>query len=83
MKKIIALLLLAVSSFTTSAQQITGAGATFPFPVYSAWASAYNKETGVRLNYQSIGSGGGVRQILANTVNFGALFSIGFRSFGT
>jgi len=72
MKKIVALLLLAVASFTASAQQITGAGATFPYPVYSAWAAAYNKETGVRLNYQSIGSGGGVRQILANTVNFGA-----------
>lgn len=72
MKKIVALLLLAVSSFTVSAQQITGAGATFPYPVYSKWADAYNKATGVRLNYQSIGSGGGVRQILANTVNFGA-----------
>jgi phosphate transport system substrate-binding protein len=72
MKKIVAVLLLAVASFSVSAQQITGAGATFPYPIYSAWASAYNKETGVRLNYQSIGSGGGVRQILANTVNFGA-----------
>jgi len=72
MKKIVTVLLLAVASFSVSAQQITGAGATFPYPIYSAWASAYNKETGVRLNYQSIGSGGGVRQILANTVNFGA-----------
>ena len=72
MNKIVAYLLLAVASFATSAQQITGAGATFPYPVYSKWADAYNRETGVRLNYQSIGSGGGVRQILANTVNFGA-----------
>ena len=72
MKTIVAVLLLAVASFAASAQQITGAGATFPYPVYSAWAAAYNKETGVRLNYQSIGSGGGVRQIIANTVNFGA-----------
>lgn len=72
MKKIVALLLFAVASFAVSAQQITGAGATFPYPVYSKWADSYNKATGVRLNYQSIGSGGGVRQILANTVNFGA-----------
>lgn len=72
MKKIVTVLLLAVASFTVSAQQITGAGATFPYPVYSKWADSYNKESKVRLNYQSIGSGGGVRQILANTVNFGA-----------
>lgn len=71
MKKIVTVLL-AVASFTVSAQQITGAGATFPYPVYSKWADSYNKESKVRLNYQSIGSGGGVRQILANTVNFGA-----------
>lgn len=51
---------------------ITGAGATFPYPVYSKWADSYNKETGVRLNYQSIGSGGGVKQIKARTVDFGA-----------
>lgn len=72
MKKIVTVLLLAVASFTASSQQITGAGATFPYPVYSKWADSYNKETKIRLNYQSIGSGGGVRQILANTVNFGA-----------
>ncbi len=51
---------------------ITGAGATFPYPVYSKWAFNYNKETGVRLNYQSIGSGGGIKQIKAKTVDFGA-----------
>ena len=51
---------------------ITGAGATFPFPVYAKWAEAYKKETGIGLNYQSIGSGGGIRQIKAKTVDFGA-----------
>lgn len=54
------------------AADITGAGATFPFPVYSKWAEAYKKETGIGLNYQSIGSGGGIRQIRAKTVDFGA-----------
>src|SRR4051812_1245266 len=51
---------------------ITGAGATFPFPLYSKWADAYKKETGNGLNYQSIGSGGGIKQITAKTVTFGA-----------
>ena len=51
---------------------ITGAGATFPYPAYSKWAYNYNQETGVRLNYQSIGSGGGIKQIKAKTVDFGA-----------
>ena len=54
------------------AQDITGAGATFPFPIYAKWAEAYKKETGVGLNYQSIGSSGGIRQIRAKTVTFGA-----------
>ena len=54
------------------AADITGAGATFPFPVYSKWAEAYRKEAGIGLNYQSIGSGGGIRQIKAKTVDFGA-----------
>ncbi|TCR68369.1 phosphate ABC transporter substrate-binding protein PstS [Bosea sp. BK604] len=54
------------------AADITGAGATFPFPIYSKWAEAYKKETNVGLNYQSIGSGGGIRQIKAKTVAFGA-----------
>ena len=46
---------------------INGAGATFPYPVYAQWAYLYNKETGVKLNYQSIGSGGGIKQITAKT----------------
>jgi phosphate transport system substrate-binding protein len=51
---------------------ITGAGATFPYPVYARWAAAYEKATGNRINYQSIGSGGGIKQIKARTVVFGA-----------
>ncbi len=51
---------------------INGAGATFPYPIYAKWAEAYNKATGVKLNYQSIGSGGGIKQIKAKTVDFGA-----------
>ena len=51
---------------------ITGAGATFPYPIYAKWADAYKKQTGVSLNYQSIGSGGGIKQIQAKTVDFGA-----------
>lgn len=58
------------SSFAGS--QITGAGATFPYPIYSKWAHQYHKKTGIKLNYQSIGSGGGVKQIKAKTVDFGA-----------
>ncbi|MDQ7038592.1 MAG: phosphate ABC transporter substrate-binding protein PstS [Aquificota bacterium] len=54
------------------AEVINGAGASFPYPLYSRWAHAYYKETGVRINYQSIGSGGGVRQIKNRTVDFGA-----------
>jgi phosphate transport system substrate-binding protein len=54
------------------AVDITGAGATFPYPVYAKWADAYRKQTGVGLNYQSIGSGGGIKQITAKTVDFGA-----------
>ncbi len=56
----------------TAAVSINGAGATFPYPVYSKWAYTYNRLTGVRLNYQSIGSGGGIKQIEAKTVDFGA-----------
>jgi phosphate transport system substrate-binding protein len=52
--------------------EISGAGATFPYPVYAKWAEAYNKQTGVKMNYQSIGSGGGIKQITAKTVDFGA-----------
>lgn len=51
---------------------ISGAGATFPYPIYAKWADAYKKETGIGLNYQSIGSGGGIKQIKAKTVTFGA-----------
>ncbi len=54
------------------AADITGAGATFPYPIYAKWADAYRKLTGVGLNYQSIGSGGGIKQITARTVDFGA-----------
>lgn len=54
------------------AQQITGAGATFPYPIYSKWSDVYSQKTGVKLNYQSIGSGGGIAQIKAATVVFGA-----------
>lgn len=54
------------------AQDVTGAGATFPAPVYAKWADAYNKATGARINYQSVGSGAGIRQIKAKTVDFGA-----------
>jgi phosphate transport system substrate-binding protein len=57
---------------TTHAADISGAGATFPYPVYSKWADAYKKQTGIGLNYQSIGSGGGIKQIKAKTVTFGA-----------
>ena len=71
MKQLFAILLAAVS-ITVSAQTITGAGATFPYPIYSKWSELYNKETGVALNYQSIGSSGGIRQIDAKTVTFGA-----------
>ncbi len=71
MKKLFAMLL-AAAAFTAQAADITGAGATFPYPVYAKWAEAYKKETGVGLNYQSIGSSGGIRQINARTVAFGA-----------
>ena len=55
-----------------SAQEITGAGASFPAPVYAKWAAEYNKATGVKVNYQSVGSGAGIKQIDAKTVDFGA-----------
>src|SRR6476661_7859369 len=51
---------------------LTGAGATFPAPLYTKWFDSYAKETGVRINYQSIGSGGGIRQFIEGTVDFGA-----------
>ncbi|WP_028007580.1 phosphate ABC transporter substrate-binding protein PstS [Solimonas flava] len=57
---------------TAMAADISGAGATFPYPIYAKWADAYKKETNIGLNYQSIGSGGGIKQIKAKTVTFGA-----------
>ncbi len=78
MKKIIfAAAMIAAGTMSTAplaqaAATINGAGATFPYPVYSQWAHDYNKETGVKLNYQAIGSGGGIKQIKAKTVDFGA-----------
>ena len=64
----------AVSMMSTGAlaQDVTGAGASFPAPLYSKWAADYNKSTGVKINYQSVGSGAGIRQIDAKTVDFGA-----------
>jgi len=67
-----AALALAVMAGAASAMDISGAGATFPYPIYAKWAEAYKKETGNGLNYQSIGSGGGIKQIKARTVTFGA-----------
>jgi phosphate transport system substrate-binding protein len=59
-------------AYAEAVETLNGAGASFPYPVYSAWAFDYNKVTGVQLNYQSIGSGGGIKQISARTVEFGA-----------
>jgi phosphate transport system substrate-binding protein len=71
-KSIITFIMAAFAATITYAADITGAGATFPYPIYAKWAEAYKKETGVGLNYQSIGSSGGIRQINAGTVTFGA-----------
>ena len=60
------------SSAPGMAQSLTGAGATFPNPIYTKWFDAYNKKTGIQINYQSIGSGGGIRQFTEGTVDFGA-----------
>jgi phosphate transport system substrate-binding protein len=68
----LALVLLILAPAAFGAETLNGAGATFPFPVYSAWAFEYSKIAGVRLNYQSIGSGGGIKQIAERTVHFGA-----------
>ena len=62
----------AVTATSALAVDITGAGATFPYPIYAKWADAYKKQTGTGMNYQSIGSGGGIKQITAKTVDFGA-----------
>ncbi len=71
MRKVVIGVLLPTAALL-AAEVINGAGATFPYPLYSKWAYLYQKETGIRLNYQSIGSGGGVRQIRNRTVDFGA-----------
>ncbi len=69
---IAAFAMLAGSSASRAAITITGAGATFPYPVYAKWAEAYKAKSGTSMNYQSIGSGGGIKQITARTVDFGA-----------
>ncbi|MEA3154346.1 MAG: phosphate transport system substrate-binding protein, partial [Betaproteobacteria bacterium] len=71
LKQVIAAAALVVAPLVHAAE-LTGAGASFPAPVYAKWADAYNKATGNRVNYQSIGSSGGIRQIQAKTVDFGA-----------
>jgi phosphate transport system substrate-binding protein len=71
MKQLVAALL-AMLAISAQAAELTGAGATFPFPIYSKWAEAYKAQTGIGLNYQSIGSGGGIKQIKGKTVDFGA-----------
>ncbi len=67
-----ALVAAAAIAHSAFAAEITGAGATFPYPIYAKWADAYKKNTGTGMNYQSIGSGGGIKQIIAKTVDFGA-----------
>ena len=64
--------MLAAAAIPAAAQDLTGAGATFPYPIYSKWFSDYAAKTGVKINYQSIGSGGGIRQLSEQTVDFGA-----------
>ena len=71
-KLIVAVAALLATGVAAQAADITGAGATFPAPIYSKWAEAYKAQTGTGLNYQAIGSGGGIRQITAKTVDFGA-----------
>ena len=72
LKYVAAIALTVTTAGAAFAQEITGAGATFPAPIYAKWAEAYQKATGVKMNYQSIGSSGGIRQITAKTVDFGA-----------
>jgi phosphate transport system substrate-binding protein len=71
-KTLVAAGIVATATLPAAAMDISGAGATFPYPIYAKWADAYKKETGNGLNYQSIGSGGGIKQIEAKTVTFGA-----------
>jgi phosphate transport system substrate-binding protein len=76
MKQLLASLVVGASAFaamsTAIAADMTGAGATFPYPIYAKWAENYKKATGNGLNYQSVGSGAGIKQIKAKTVDFGA-----------
>jgi len=73
MKQFLAAVAVATLAWSSAyAGDISGAGATFPYPIYAKWADAYKQKTGVGLNYQSIGSGGGIKQIKAKTVTFGA-----------
>ena len=70
--RVVAFAVCAAAATYAYAASISGAGATFPYPIYAKWAQMYNKETGFQLNYQSIGSGGGIQQIKNKTVTFGA-----------
>jgi phosphate transport system substrate-binding protein len=70
--RVVALAICGATATVAQAADISGAGATFPYPIYAKWADMYKKETGLGLNYQSIGSGGGIKQIKAKTVTFGA-----------
>src|ERR1700687_3148862 len=72
LRSLVGAAVIAASVSSAWASDISGAGATFPFPIYAKWADAYKKETGSGLNYQSIGSGAGIKQIRARTVTFGA-----------
>src|SRR5947209_12284916 len=69
---IVAATAFAAAASPVLALDITGAGATFPYPIYAKWADTYKKQTNVSMNYQSIGSGGGIKQTQAKTVDFGA-----------
>jgi phosphate transport system substrate-binding protein len=71
-KSILAAGVLALAAIGAGAQNLNGAGATFPYPIYSKWFSEYSQQTGVKINYQSIGSGGGIRQVSDGIVDFGA-----------
>ena len=72
LRPLLAVAALSLAAGPVLAQDVTGAGATFPAPLYAKWADAYNKATGVRINYQSVGSGAGLKQIRSKTVDFGA-----------
>ncbi len=71
-RNLLAALSLSLLALAGSIKELTGAGATFPYPLYSKWFDIYHNETGIKVNYQAIGSGGGIRQLLNKTVDFGA-----------